>query len=101
MRECWQLYAGREDDRLNQNWHVLMRKVGGSKTAAGEALLAEQRAWLTFRDASCQYYPTGTLDLVSRQICYTERITARADELGRMVGSYEAFKLDMNIRTEE
>jgi uncharacterized protein YecT (DUF1311 family) len=101
MQECWRQLAEREDDRLNHNWKILIHRVGGSKTAAGQALLAEQRAWLAFRDASCLYFAGGTLDILQRQICYTQRITFRADEVAGMVGRSEAFTLDQSIRTDK
>jgi uncharacterized protein YecT (DUF1311 family) len=46
----------REDDRLNAAWKKLSDLVSGqSKTD----LLAEQRLWNTFKEASCKVYANG------------------------------------------
>ncbi|MFZ9396845.1 MAG: lysozyme inhibitor LprI family protein [Erythrobacter sp.] len=101
MRECWRQYAQREDARLNHNWRILIERAGGRETFAGKALVAEQRAWLAFRDASCQYFENATLDRLQQQICYTARIVSRADELAGMVSELDAYKVNQNLRTEE
>ena len=44
------------DARLNQAWKRLFADQGGSATAPGRALLAEQRAWIAFRQKACAEY---------------------------------------------
>ena len=38
---------------------------------AADALFQEQRAWIRFKDLSCQYYGEGTLGYEGRVLDYT------------------------------
>jgi uncharacterized protein YecT (DUF1311 family) len=90
-KDCYVGLAQREDARLNGNWRRLINAVGGANTAKGKALLAEQKAWLAYRDAACLHWMIdgGTLDRLQSQICYTNLITERADEIGDFAETYE------------
>lgn len=90
-KDCYVRLAQREDARLNGNWRLLINAVGGANTAKGKALLAEQKAWLAYRDAACLHLMIdgGTLDRLQSQICYTNLITERADEIGDFVETYK------------
>ena len=92
VRDCYVDFAAAEDDRLNRAWRDLMTVVGGKTSPEGAALLAEQRAWLAYRDASCKHYVTssapGTLDRLQQQICYTEIISQRADAIEELASMY-------------
>lgn len=91
VKDCYVTLAQREDARLNFNWKVLVDAVGGSSTQKGKALLAEQKAWLAYRDAACLHLMVdgGTLDRLQSQICYTNLITERADEIGHFAETYK------------
>ena len=92
VRDCYVNFAASEDTRLNQAWRDLMTVVGGKSSPQGAALLAEQRAWLTYRDAACWHYvsstPSGTLDRLQQQICYSEIISQRADHIEELASMY-------------
>lgn len=95
VKDCYNEFAGREDERLNKAWRELIRIVGGAKSDEGAALLAEQRAWLGFRDQSCFHwiaapYP-GTLDRLSFAICYAEVVTRRADDIEILRDTYQGI----------
>lgn len=95
IKDCYNEFAGREDERLNKAWRELIRIVGGVQSDEGAALLAEQRAWLGFRDQSCFHwiaatYP-GTLDLLSFAICYAEVVTRRADDIEILRDTYQGI----------
>ena len=51
--QCGQRLLKRQDDRLNIIWKQV---VGLASDQARKDLLDEQRAWLSFRDASCRLY---------------------------------------------
>jgi uncharacterized protein YecT (DUF1311 family) len=91
MKDCYYDFAQREDVRMNANWHRLMANVG-KKSDAGSALLAEQRAWLAYRDAACLNYAygDGTLDRLLGASCYAKIVSRRADELADLVHYYFA-----------
>ncbi len=92
VRDCYVELAASEDARLNQAWRDLMTVVGGKSSAQGAALLAEQRAWLIYRDAACWHYvsstPSGTLDRLQQQMCYSEIISQRADYVEELASMY-------------
>jgi len=89
-KDCYVALAQGEDARLNVNWKRLIEAVGGKGSAKGKALLAEQKAWLGYRDAACFHMALdgGTLDRLQAQICYTNLITARADEIADFADFY-------------
>ena len=90
MKDCYVELANKEDARLNRNWQRLMQAVDGSGTEIGTALLTEQRAWIDYKEAACDHYLVlgGTLDRLQGQVCYTELITRRADELEQLANFY-------------
>lgn len=55
---CGEAYLRRLDADLNEAW----KKANASlyDEASRAQLLREQRAWLKFRDASCQFYANGS-----------------------------------------
>jgi uncharacterized protein YecT (DUF1311 family) len=54
---CGAEYLERLDRALNIAWKKAISSLDDQKTRA--ELLAEQRAWIKFRDASCQIYANG------------------------------------------
>ena len=60
MTQCAALDFEKADKALNEIWPKLKSDAqasdeGTSKTEYGDALLASQRAWITFRDAECTW----------------------------------------------
>jgi uncharacterized protein YecT (DUF1311 family) len=55
---CSATYLKRLDDGLNAAWKKACASLDDEQSRA--SLLQEQRAWLKFRDASCQYYANGS-----------------------------------------
>ena len=92
-KDCYVAQAQRNDVRLNREWSRLMKQVGGAKTPVGNALTNAQRAWLRYRDAACVNYVVdgGTLDRLLGQMCYTNLVATRADELARLAEHYSDY----------
>ena len=44
------------DSRMTVAWRSLLADAGGSKTADGQLLLNEQRAWIAFREKACREF---------------------------------------------
>lgn len=90
VKDCFAELAHKEDERLNRNWKRLMKAAGGPKTPEGDALLQEQRAWIAYKETACRHYLAlgGTLDRLMGQMCYTNLITSRADELAALADFY-------------
>ncbi len=91
LKDCYVDLANAEDARLNAGWQRLMKSVGGTRSKKGAALAAEQRIWIRFRVASCIHYmlESGTLDRLQSQMCYTNTISRRADEVEQLAAYYE------------
>ena len=91
LKDCYVMLANAEDARLNAGWQRLMKIVGGPRSKKGAALVAEQRSWVRFRDASCTHYAleSGTLDRLQAQMCYADTISRRADEIEQFAAYYE------------
>jgi uncharacterized protein YecT (DUF1311 family) len=53
---CGAAYIKRADDALNQTWRQVFGATSGQTRTD---LLAEQRAWITFKDLSCKFYANG------------------------------------------
>ena len=79
---CGSAMIEREDTRLNAAWQQLYPSLAGE---AGKALLAEQRAWIAYKDKSCMFYTTGDYgregQVVDYPACRAGVIAARTREL--------------------
>lgn len=91
IKDCYVDLANTEDVRLNANWMRLLKAVGGKDSEVGAAILAEQRAWIAYKEAACTHYlfAGGTLNRISGQMCFVELITRRADELAELADYYQ------------
>ena len=91
IKDCYVALANAEDARLNANWEQLIKAAGGKNSDVGAALLNEQRAWIAYKEAACMHYLArgGTLDRLQGQLCYTDLITRRADELAELADFYQ------------
>jgi uncharacterized protein YecT (DUF1311 family) len=64
---CGGAYITRADAALNAAWKRVFAKVSGqSKTD----LLAEQRSWIAFKEASCKFYANGDFGREGAVISY-------------------------------
>src|SRR4051794_14293658 len=54
---CGEVYLKQLDDSLNVVWKKAYASLDGPSRTQ---LLQEQRAWIKFRDASCQFYANGS-----------------------------------------
>ena len=54
---CGELHLKRLDDALNAAWKKAYASLDGQSR---KQLLQEQRAWIRFKDASCQFYANGS-----------------------------------------
>lgn len=76
---CGADWMKREDDKLNAAWKRVFPQLEGDAKAA---LLAEQRAWNAFKEASCKFYATGDFgregEAVQFPICRAGMVAARA-----------------------
>jgi uncharacterized protein YecT (DUF1311 family) len=86
MIECITAETGRQDATLNNNYRLLMSKLSSDRK---KALLEAERAWITFRDANCQFYADpqgGTSARLSANECVLNATTQRANELKLLLG---------------
>jgi uncharacterized protein YecT (DUF1311 family) len=81
MVDCIAAETGRQDTKLNENYKQLMAKLSPDRK---KALLDAERAWITFRDANCQFYGDpqgGTSAHLSANECVLNATAQRANEL--------------------
>ena len=81
-RECGSAWLQRADDDLNAAWKEL-RKLASEETA--KWLLEEQRAWNTYKEASCMFWGSGEYGTMGTVLsfppCRAEIIEARTAQL--------------------
>lgn len=79
---CGWAWVKREDDRLNQVWKQVREGLEGQTR---EDLLAEQRAWILYREKACAYYNNGEHgregQVIGYPTCLAKMIAARTAEL--------------------
>jgi uncharacterized protein YecT (DUF1311 family) len=90
---CGSAYLDRLDTSLNDAWKRAMASLDDKQSR--DQLLAEQRAWLKFRDASCQVYANGSFgregQVLHFILCRAGIISARISDLK---GIYELTHQD-------
>ena len=69
FQACGFAWLEREDRRLNAAWGDLLRHFEGQERAA---LIAEQRAWITFKDQSCNFFWSEYWGTVGRNNWYPQ-----------------------------
>jgi uncharacterized protein YecT (DUF1311 family) len=81
---CGSALVEREDDRLNQAWK---RAYAPDADDTSKDLLTEQRAWIAFKEKSCQVYASGTYgregQVLSFPLCRAGIIAQRTVALDR------------------
>jgi len=81
MIDCIVAETTRQDAKLNENYKRLMSRLSPDRK---KALLEAERAWITFRDANCQFYGDpqgGTSARLSANECILNATAQRAQEL--------------------
>ena len=82
---CGGELIGREDSRLNATWKKVHSLL---EPDAARALLAEQRAWIAYRDASCTFYATGDYgregQVLNYPTCRAAVIASRVADIARI-----------------
>ena len=88
---CGGAYMQAEEARLNEVWRQV---YGALKDASKPLLLAEQRAWIAYKDASCAYYSSAdfgrTGEALNFPACRGAVVAARVAYL-QSVGGAEAL----------
>lgn len=84
--ECGGKLLKDEDDKLNQAWSKAYQLIDDQSK---KALLAEQRAWIVFKEKSCQLYANGEWGREGQVIhfagCRAAIIHDRTEELESIV----------------
>lgn len=79
---CGGAWIEREDRRLNETWRRLLPKLPRQSRAD---LLAEQRAWIAYKDKACAFYRNGDFgregQVLHGPCCLAGVIARRRDEL--------------------
>lgn len=82
LRQCTAQEYQAADRRLNQVYQQLTRKL---KVSQRQRLVTAQRAWIQFRDQSCDYeqgvYEGGSFAPVARGQCMTQMTRKRIADL--------------------
>lgn len=89
--DCNNQWIRREEALLASTWKKTLALVGGSKSKQGASLLAEQRAWIVFKDKSCQHYYTPGLSSLERRnggICRARVIADRTAQLENIIADF-------------
>jgi uncharacterized protein YecT (DUF1311 family) len=87
MLECIDAEAKRQDLRINKAYKIAMDQLSPERK---KQLQQAQRAWITYRDANCQFYfdpDGGSLARVSANDCFMSATATRSQELEAMSGS--------------
>lgn len=90
MIECIDAETKRQDARLNKAYKNVMDQLSPERK---KQLQTAQRAWITYRDANCQFYADpegGSLARVSANNCFMSETASRSQELESMSGEGSA-----------
>ena len=82
VADCYRLEASIWDGLLNENYKSLLETLDDGQTVKARAM---QRAWLAYRDTTCQFYDDkiqGTMSLTMHAACVTRETARRAMLLG-------------------
>ena len=87
VRACGDAWIQREDRRLNDAWREFISFLDGRER---ELALEEQRAWIRFKDQSCNFFTTGQYGTWGRDSnfprCRAAVIASRVAELEALLG---------------
>jgi uncharacterized protein YecT (DUF1311 family) len=78
MADCYRIEGAIWGDLLNENYKSLLDTLDDEQTAKARAI---QRAWLAYRDTTCQFYDDkirGSMSLLMHAACVTRETARRA-----------------------
>ncbi len=78
MADCFEIEGVIWDDLLNANYKALLGELDADQTAKAKAM---QRAWMSYRDTTCQFYYDkiqGTMAQMMIAACVTRETARRA-----------------------
>ena len=76
--DCYRIEGTIWNDLLNENYKTLLGTLDAEQTAKARAM---QRAWVTYRDTTCQFYDDkiqGSMSLMMDAACVTRETARRA-----------------------
>jgi len=76
--DCYRLEGAIWDGLLNDNYRKLLETLDADQTAKAQAM---QRAWITYRDTTCQFYDDkiqGSMAIRMHAACVTRETARRA-----------------------
>jgi uncharacterized protein YecT (DUF1311 family) len=79
--ECGKALLAREETRLQQTWNTVYK--GLTDTDAKARLLADERRWAAYKDATCTFWAqdSGSMGHAQYPLCIAEIVAARRDFL--------------------
>lgn len=86
MIDCIVAETNRQDGRLNKVYKAFMAELSPERR---KQLQTAQRAWITYRDANCNFYfdpDGGTIARVNSNSCFMSETATRAKELETLSG---------------
>ena len=92
MAKCGYYHQVGEDIKLNYAYQALLKKL--ANTAAQSKLVKAQRAWLLFRDATCEYESDGMSGGTGRHVLYNGCLATMHHE--RTLKLNEYLKCDLS-----
>jgi len=78
VADCYLVETSIWDGLLNENYKSLLESLDGGQTAKARAM---QRAWLAYRDTTCQFYDDkiqGSMSITMHAACVTRETARRA-----------------------
>jgi uncharacterized protein YecT (DUF1311 family) len=78
MADCYTIEGAIWDGLLNDNYKKLLATLDDQQTAKARAM---QRAWIAYRDSTCQFYDDkiqGSMSIMMRAACNTRETARRA-----------------------
>jgi len=78
MADCYAIEGTIWDGLLNENYKKLLATLDDEQTAKARAM---QRAWIAYRDSTCQFYDDkiqGTMSIMMHAACNTRETARRA-----------------------
>jgi uncharacterized protein YecT (DUF1311 family) len=78
VTDCYLVETSIWDGLLNENYKSLLETLDGGQTAKARAM---QRAWLAYRDTTCQFYDDkiqGSMSITMHAACVTRETARRA-----------------------
>jgi uncharacterized protein YecT (DUF1311 family) len=90
--QCGSEWVEREDVKLNRTWKKVF---SGTEGQTKEDLLAEQRAWITYKEAACAFYANGDFGREGQVLGYPN---CQAEIIAERTGRLEAYGQEFEER---